>query len=1062
MTLRWSSAAACSAEDLLLPRRRTIFWRSQNSTTNAMQARQGNLVSGTTGRIESHSSIPVLVPELRALSTQVLHHNDAMLTLIGRPSVALFARLVSAEVRAMQRPKSARLGPVGDQETVISPSDPSASQSPPSFQTEITGFAVGTVLSQRYEIVRLIGHGGMGAVYEAFDRELERKVAIKVIRRDLALDTEMVRRFKQELLLARQVSHRNVVRIFDIGEWESTRYISMEYVEGRELGEIVFRSGKLAHARAASIALQIAKALKAAHTEKVIHRDLKPQNIVIDENDRAYVMDFGIARSMEQSGMTQTGAIVGTLEYMSPEQAKGEIADQRSDLYAFGLIFYEMLTGVSAFKGDTPLASLYKRIQERPVPPAQLDSKIPHELSAIVSRCLEPRPEKRYQSAAEVIADIDAWLGYAPRTDFRHSRILIPHKSTIPLVLSVLIAFALFAGAAWYLLRGRAVATPQHAPVTVLVGDFSNYTGDPLFDGTLEPMVNVAMEGASFVNAFNRGEARKIAKQLVPESSKLDEQVTRLVALNQSIGTVVSGSISRRGDEYKLSAEALDGATGQSIASGEVIVPTKDDVLLAIPRLVIPIRKALGDSTSESAQLTASAGSFSVASLEALHQYGVAMEKQFAGDMQGALGSFTKAAELDTSFARAYAGMATTSRNLGKVDDAANYFKAAMEHVDRMTERERFRTRGAYYVVIGDLPKCVEEYSALVAKFPSDNIGHSNLAMCYNRLRNYPKAVEEAQRAVELSPNAAPQRMNLSLYSSYAGDFASGEREAREVQKINPKYEKGYLALADAQMGQGQVPQAKATYESLSRLSESGASLAASGLADVALFEGRFNDAIGILKRGIATDLAKDRKERAAEKSSSLALAYISSGRPKEAAAAAHEALKLSDSVKIRFLSGSVLAQLGDHRSAAMLGASLSAERHPEPKVYARLLEAESALASHDAEKAIALASEANKSLNTWVGKFILARAYIEAKSFAEADSELEACIRRKGEALEMMDDGPTFGMFPAVYYYQGVIRQGLKSAGYADSYRAFLDIRGSANEDPLLRHIHTQLASAH
>src|SRR5262249_22422315 len=180
-----------------------------------------------------------------------------------------------------------------------------------------------------------------------------------------------------------------------------TKFISMEYVLGRELGELI-SVGPVPANRAAGIALQILKGLAAAHTEQVIHRDLKPQNIVVGENDRVYIMDFGIARSMEQSGLTQTGAVVGTLEYMSPEQAKGEKVDYRSDLYAFGLIFYEMLTGVSAFKGETALATLYRRINERPVPPSQVDPKVPAELSAIVTKCLDPNPEKRFQSAADI------------------------------------------------------------------------------------------------------------------------------------------------------------------------------------------------------------------------------------------------------------------------------------------------------------------------------------------------------------------------------------------------------------------------------------------------------------------------------------------------------------------------------------------------------------------------------------------------------------------------------------------------------------------------------------
>jgi tetratricopeptide (TPR) repeat protein len=961
----------------------------------------------------------------------------------------------------MQRPKSARLGPIGEQPTVVTPPGTDAAASSPLTETGIE-FSAGTIVNGRYEIVRLIGFGGMGAVYEANDKELERKVAIKVIRKELAQDPEILKRFKQELLLARQVSHRNVVRIYDLGEYEGTKYISMDYVHGRELGYLIAESGSVPPNRAATIALQICKGLEAAHNERVIHRDLKPQNIVVDGNDRVYIMDFGIARSMEQSGLTQTGAVVGTLEYMAPEQAKGETIDERGDLYAFGLIFYEMLTGQRAFKGETALGSLYRRTRERPLPPGQVNPSVPAPLSAIVNKCLEPDKAKRYQSAAEIVQDLDVWLGHYPRTDFRYSRVLIPPMTYgRRIAISAIVAVFVLALGGWYLLRERTVTTENHAPVSVLVADFANHTGDPIFDGTLEPMFNVALENANFVNAFNRGEAKKAARQLRPGSTKLDEEAARLVALNQSIGAVVTGSISRRGDGYKVAVEALDGANGNTIANSEITAQSKDEILLAIPKLAVPVRKALGDRTPESVQLAATAGGFSAASLEAVHQYGAAMEQQFSGDFEGALKSFSKAAELDPGFARAYSGMAASSRNLGRPEDAEKYFKSAMEHVDRMTERERLRTRGAYYVTIGNFPKCVEEYSALVSKYPSDNMGHNNLATCYSRLRNYPRAVEELKRAVQISPKGALQRANLSLNATYSSDFETGEREAREVQKLNPGYEQAYQTLADAQMGQGHVANAEETYRSLAKLSDAGASLAASGLADVAIYQGRFKDATQLLEKAAAVDLAKEGPEQAADKFTAVSYARLSSGDVNGARKAAMRALEISKTVKIRFLAAHVLARTGDLKTAGEVARTLAAESLQDSKVYAQLIDAEIALQSKDARKAIEIISQANKNLDTWIGRLNLARAYIEAGMFTEADSELDACIRRKGEAVELMDDGPTFGYFPEVYYLQGRVRQGLKSAGFAEPYRAYMDIRGTAGEDPLLNGIRHELSAA-
>ena len=918
----------------------------------------------------------------------------------------------------------------------------------------------GMLVALRYEILEVLGEGGMGAVYKARDRALDRLVALKVIRPELASNPDILQRFKQEILLSSKVTHRNVVRIYDLGEAEGFKFITMEYVEGRDLRQSLTQHGKMAINDVVDIIGQVFSGLGAAHREHIIHRDLKPSNIMVDASGRVVIMDFGLARTVVSDGMTRTGMMVGTMEYMSPEQAHAKDLDARSDIFTVGLICYELLTGKMPYEAESAVASLLKRTKERAAPVSSHDAAIPRPLTSIVAKCLEPDPNLRYQNTAEVLADIENWQEKGAASTLRFPDVR-PWARDIPWPLIGVITTVLVLAVTGFLLRNKLLGPRSAggtAPVSVLVADFNNHTGDPVFDGTLEPTINTALEGASFINAYSRESARKLAQKLPHPSNKLDEQAARLVAVGQSVSAVISGDVTLRGDKYTVSAIALDAISGKVLANSEVSAANKEAVPHEIPRLVAPIRKALGDVTPESEQFKDLSGAFSAGSLEALHLDAIARQQQDAGNYQEALETFSKAVQVDPNFAIGYAGIAAMSENLGKREDAERYIKLAMQHEDRMTEREQSRIRGIYYVKMGDWQKCVDEYTQLVSRYPADRIGHLNLAVCYAQLRNIPKAIEESKRAVELIPKGAQPRLNLAFYSCFGGDFQTGEREARAALELSPSAP-GYLIVAEAQLGQGQLSQAAETYHTLEKLDASGASIASSGLADLAAYQGRFADAIPILQKGAAADLAAKDPENAATKYAALGRIQLWRGERRQALEAADKAFTLNQGASVKFLAARIYVEAEELAKAQKLASSLASELKTEPQVYGKIIEAKIALKRGDKRAGINTLLEANKLLDTWIGHLELGRAYLDAGLFVEADSEFDRCIRRRGEAIELFQDNvPTYAFLPPVYYYQGRVRQGLKTPAFADSYRAYLSIRGQSTEDPLVAEVRKTL----
>jgi eukaryotic-like serine/threonine-protein kinase len=906
----------------------------------------------------------------------------------------------------------------------------------------------GSVLGGRYQILKQLGEGGMGTVYKVRDRELERVVAMKVIRPALAQTEEALNRFKQELIIARQVTHRNVSRIYDLAEADGVKFITMEFIEGQSLASLVQERGRLTPKEAAGIIVQVCRALETAHAEGVIHRDLKPQNIMLDAHDRVVVMDFGIARSVQIGSMTQTGVVLGTPAYMSPEQAKGEELDARSDLFSLGIIFYELLTGASPYKADTPIESLYKRTTEHVRPPIEVAPEIPKPLSDIVLHCLEIDRDRRYPNATEILSDLESWAGTRLGTSVVIERERSRFGKTRWIAAGAIIAVL----AVGFLFRDRLFSRQPvaHRQVSVLVADFSNQTADSVFNETLEPAFIIGLEGAPFIQSFSRSTARKLATQLSPNAKSLDEPVARLVATREGIDVIVVGSIARVGSQYAISVRAIDGLTGKDIVSKSAKAD-KQDVLPSLAGLSADVRTALGDTTPESVKLAAQE-TFTAETLEAAHSYAAAQDLQQKGKWDEAIKEYQHATYLDPNFGRAFAGLAAMEANLGRSQEAERNYKLALAHIDRMTDREKYRTRGGYYLLIHDPQKAIEEYSNLFQQFPADAVADSNLAFAYFLNRNMAKAQEIQRHAADRNPGGVVQRSNLALYALYAGDFADAVREAQVALKLNPNYEESVRTLALAQLGQGQNQQAEETYKSLAAISARGASMADTGLADLALYEGRTADAIHILEKGIASDIAANDKTSAAGKQAMLAEAELALGQKNDAVASAEKAVAMDKSDRIEFLAASIFIEGGKTAAAKTIAAELSKRLQPDPQIYAKLIQGELQLHQGNPQGAIQTFEDAQKLSDTWLGRFYLGRASLEAGDFARATSEFEACQQRRGEATAIfLDDEPSYRNFPPVLYYLGRAQEGLHNPAAADSYKAFLAIKTKGDDSQLV-----------
>jgi serine/threonine protein kinase/tetratricopeptide (TPR) repeat protein len=671
-------------------------------------------------------------------------------------------------------------------------------------QTETESIEGRTI--SHYSILRKLGAGGMGEVYLAQDTTLSRKVAIKFLSQNSVVGEQGRKRLVREAKAAGALDHPHICAVHEVGEESGYSFIVMQYVEGETLASRIQRQ-PLEFRETLDIAVQIADALAEAHSHRIIHRDVKPQNVMLTASGQVKVLDFGLARVVREGSLidsieetesllTMPGSVIGTVPYMSPEQVRGEALDGRSDIFSFGAVLYEMLSGRQPFQGESVGATMSSILTKEPAPLARYASDVPDELQRIVRKALNKNKEGRYQGIKDLLIDLRELkqelefeakrerstdppvrdrsttleqAGSGGRTEAdtapqqtvhtgesftksttSSSRVVAGeikrHKLGVSLTLAALVIAAV---AAYFSFHRQPVLTDKD---TILLADFVNTTGDPVLDGTLKMALAVQLEQSPFLNLFSDERVRQTLRQMARSP---DVRVTREIALEicqrQGIKAVLTGSISGLGSHYVIALEAMNAQTGDVIARQQVEAENMEQVLGMLGQAASKLREKLGESLPSIQKFGAPVEQATTSSFEALRAFHLGQEQRGKGNERGAIPLYKRAVELDSNFALAYAELALAHSNTGQNRPAAEYAKKAFELQDRVSEREKFEISARYYSsATGEMDKLIEVAEQWKRTYPSNAIPHNLLALSYNTIGQYEKVVEETREAIRL------------------------------------------------------------------------------------------------------------------------------------------------------------------------------------------------------------------------------------------------------------------------------------------------------------------------
>ena len=755
----------------------------------------------------------------------------------------------------------------------------------------------------------------MGVVYRARDLQLERDVAIKVLPAGTLADEASRMRFRQEALSLAKLNHPNIATVFQFGNEAGLDFLVTEYIPGATL-EDKLHTGPLPQADVVSLGIQMANGLACAHQEEVVHRDLKPGNLRITPDGRLKILDFGLARLMNQrsdlartASLTQSQEVTGTLPYMAPEQLRGESTDERSDIWAAGAVLYEMATGQRPYPEKQSAKLIDAILNKPPQDPMALNARLSGGLARVILKAMDKRPEQRYQSARELGADLDRLsIGAQPLAARRR------WGTMAAMVTAAMALAAIIGGVVW-----RTQAHRLTEKDTVVVTDFVNSTGDPIFDGTLKKALAVDLGQSPYLNVFPEQRVRQTLQFMGrPPEQRITPEVAREICQREGLRAMISGSIASLGSQYVITLDASNAASGDTLAEMQAQAGSKEQVLAALGTASSGLREKLGESLSSVQKYDKPLPDATTSSLEALKVFSLADAKHFAGEGLEAIPLYKRAVELDPQFALAYARLAADYSNVGQIEAAEAYNRKAFDLRNRASERERLYITGHYYTDGGQIEKGIDAYELYKQSYPRDSIPYNNLAVIYFTLGQFEHALENARQALQIDPTSA------SNYENVATSLMALNRMPEARQVLNQALQRN-MGASSAHLHLAQIALSEHDLATMQR-EEQLAGNSPQGQAQMLAMQARLAVAGGQLRK--AQELAGefggvvDRlgfSQNRADMLTFLAAFEAFYGYPESARQRAKAALEVSSSPEILANAAAALAIAGDGNRALQL-----------------------------------------------------------------------------------------------------------------------------------------------